>query len=340
MAFTSLGRPPSQDVQGDSVGAAIQSGVLGRVLLGLTLLALPAFAETLKPVYTDTRCPEPPAAKAQGFRHKRSKLIAKVGSSNNRGIDLIASEDDKRQVIAGKLAYGKADKDVEDEDAEVFACVDAAWKSLGVARTDDDGRFKIILEDARLPVGMRDLYVAARGDGSGAYFVGYVAPHGTAIVVTDVDGTLSWSENAILKTVISRDHDINHRPDAPQALTKLGYPIVYTTARGDVFIDVTRKWLERHGFPRGLLRLSHGAFAKPGSSAIAYKKAVLKSLPVKIAAGIGNRESDIIAYTAVGVAADQIFIHLPEYATEVRKDLDAAKAIGFAKYSELAKLVR
>ena len=45
-----------------------------------------------------------------------------------------------------------------------------------------------------------------------------------------------------------------------------------------------------------------------------YKKSTLKALTVPIAIGIGNRKSDITAYTAVGLAAKRIFIHLPEYA--------------------------
>ena len=106
-----------------------------------------------------------------------------------------------------------------------------------------------------------------------------------------------------------------------------------------MLIPLTRRWLERNGFPRGMLRLSKGLFAKPGSSAIAYKKSTLKSLTVPIAAGIGNRKSDITAYTSIGLAANQIFIHLPEYEKEVRKDLDAGKATGFVDYLLLPKLV-
>jgi phosphatidate phosphatase PAH1 len=293
-----------------------------------------------KPTVTDARCTAPPAVKAAGFRHKRSKLIAKAGSSNHRGIDVIASEDDTTQRITGKLAHGKVDKDLDDEDVELFACQDnSTWKSLGVARTDDDGRFALVLGDNRLSTGMRDLYVASLGDGSGAYFIAYVAKRGTGIVVTDVDGTISWSENSIIKQVASRDHDIKHRPGAPEALAKLPYPIVYVTARGDVWIDITRKWLERHGFPRGLLRLSTGAFARPGSKAIEYKTSILRALPVAIAAGIGNRKSDITAYTAIGLAPNQIFIHLPEYAKEVKADLAATKATGFTDYATLPGLV-
>lgn len=315
-----------------------------RAVSFLLLVALTADVDAspapAQPTVTDARCATPPAVTAKGWRHKRSKLIAKTASSNHRGIDVIASEDDKTHTVAGKLAYGKLDKDVEDEDVEVFACQDnGTWKSLGVARTNDDGRFALTLAEHKLPLGMRDLYVAALGDGSGAYFVGYVAQRGTGIVVTDVDGTISWSENSIIKTVISRDHDIKHRPNAPEALGKVKYPIVYVTARGDVWIDVTRKWLERHGFPRGLLRLSHGAFAKPGKSAITYKTATLRALPVAIAAGIGNRKSDITAYSAIGLAGTQIFIHLPEYIKEVKKDLADGKAVGFDDYAKLPDLL-
>lgn len=308
------------------------------MLRALAIVCVLAGTASADPAYTDTRCPTPPRVKAKGFRHKRVKLYAKTMSPLHRGLDLVASEDDKTQLIEGKLAYGKFDKDAEDEDAEVFACIDGAWKSMGVARTDDDGRFTIGTHE-RLPVGMRDMYVAALGDGAGAYFIAYVAPRGTSIAVTDIDGTISWSENAIIKTVIDRAHDIAHRPDAPEALAALPYPVVYTTARGDVLAGVTRAWLERHGFPRGPLRLAKGLFAKPGSSAIAYKTATLKSLTVPIAIGIGNRKSDITAYTSAGLAAKKIFIHLPEYAKELKADLDAGRAIGFADYAKLKDLV-
>lgn len=311
--------------------------------LSIFVLALAGTATAgtpTKPTVTDARCATPPTVKAAGFRHKRSTLIAKSGSPNHRGIDLIASEGDATQRIEGKLAHGKLDKDIDDEEAEIFACQDnGTWKSLGVVRSDDDGRFALVLGDNKLPVGMRDLYVASLGDATGAYFVGYVAAKGTGIVVTDVDGTISWSENSIIKQVVSRDHDIKHRPNAPEALSKLKYPIVYVTARGDVWIAITRRWLENHGFPRGLLRLSKGAFAKPGSSAIKYKTSVLSALPVSIAAGIGNRKSDITAYTTIGLAGTQIFIHLPEYQKEVKQDIADGKAVGFSDYAKLPDLI-
>jgi hypothetical protein len=310
-----------------------------RSLLLVVCAAGVASADAPAPAPADTRCATPPAVTVKGWRHKRSAAIARTaGSPNHRGIDLIASEQDKVHAFRGKLAYGKLDKDVDDEDVEVFACLDTGWKSLGTARTDDDGRFELVIP-RQLPIGMRDLYVAALGDGSGTYFVGYVAPQGTGVIVTDVDGTISWSENSIIKTVVSRSRDIEHRPNAPEALRQVKQPIVYVTARGDVFIDVTRKWLERHGFPRGLLRLSHGAFARPGARAVEYKTATFAGLAVPILAGIGNRKSDITAYAKAGLPGSRIFIHLPEFAKEVRADLAAGNAVGFTDYLELPKLL-
>ena len=47
------------------------------------------------------------------------------------------------------------------------------------------------------------------------------------------------------------------------------------------------------------------------------------------------RASDVAAYTNVGLAADRIFIELPEYAGEVQPLLDAHEALGFTTYDEL-----
>ena len=40
-------------------------------------------------------------------------------------------------------------------------------------------------------MGLRDLYLSVVGDRTGARFVGLVAPSGTALAVSDVDGTLT-----------------------------------------------------------------------------------------------------------------------------------------------------
>ncbi|MDQ3365350.1 MAG: hypothetical protein M3680_07980 [Myxococcota bacterium] len=284
-------------------------------------------------------CQGTPDAITATFHSRRNRVLAAVGSPRHRGVDLIASESDENQTLGGKLAYTAFDKDLEGEDVEVFACRAGAWRSLGVTRSNDDGRFMLELQGAqRLPVGMTDLYAHVRGDGSGVRFVGFVAAAGEGVLVTDIDGTITSSENAIFKTVLLR-RDIRHQPGAPQAYAQSGRTVVYVTARGDQFTEVTRRWLRDHGFPPGPLRLARAPITIPGGNTVAFKTQVLQDLAVPVVGGVGNRASDVVAYRNAGLAPDQIFINLPEFTSELRAELDAGNATSFDHYDELAALL-
>jgi hypothetical protein len=286
-------------------------------------------------------CATAPAGPTGKYRHRRNRLYRSLGEPRFRGIDLIAMEDDPGQVLGGKLAYTAADKDVGDEDVLVYACFPGGWRTLGQARTDREGRFELALAGAlRLPVGMRDLYAHVPGHGGGVRFLAYVAPRGTTALVSDIDGTLTESEDAILNTVVFGD-DIAPQPYAPRALAEAaaGRPVIYLTARGDQYTEVTRRWLAIHGFPRGPLRLARSVIVKPGPRTIAFKTDVLRSLRIPIAAGIGNRASDIAAYTNVGLPPGRILINLPEFASEVSADLSAGKATAFDDYREIPAIL-
>ncbi len=270
-------------------------------------------------------CPQPPAGSRAAFRHVRSRMIA-LGSPHHRGVDLIAVEGDENQTLGGKLAYTRADTDLEDEDVEIFACVGKAWQPLGTTRTNDDGRFTLVLGGAaRLPTGMTDLYAYVPGDGSGTRFLGFVAARGQGVIVTDIDGTLTSSENGIVKTYVAGT-DLGHQPGAPEVLAASGKPVIYVTARGDQLTDVTRHWLASHGFPRGPVRLGSSFLTLPGGGAQRLKTRVIGALRVPIAAAIGNRPSDAAAYRSVGVAPERIFI----------KDVATTRATVFTHYRELA----
>ncbi len=286
-------------------------------------------------------CVAPPGGPAHEYRHRRNRLYKGLGDPRFRGVDLIAMEDDPVQILGGKLAYTAADKDVWDEDVHVHACFPGGWRAVGRARTDREGRFELALAGAhRLPVGMRDLYAHVPGDGGGVRFLAYVAPRGTAVIVSDVDGTLTETEEAILNTVLFGD-DVGHQPHAPAALAAAakGRPIIYVTARGDQYTEVTRRWLAIHGFPRGPLRLARSVVVPPGARQIAFKVNVFRTLRIPIAAGIGNRASDITAYTSAGLPPGRILINLPEFAGEVAAELAAGKATGFDDYSEVPALL-
>ena len=287
----------------------------------------------------DVRCAGAPrAGKARGFRTLRHKIVAKFAQPSHRGFDLIAATGDP-QVLSGQLAYGMNDKALDGEDVELFACVTGAWERVGATRTDRDGHFSLPLHGAaQLPVGLRDLYASVVADRSGVRFLAYVAPQNAKLIVSDVDGTLTSSEASFVKAVIV-GKKVKPHPGAAAALRDArarGYQVVYVTARGDRFTDATRYWLGTNGFPRGPVRLAPSYIVKPGAATVAYKRRVLQSLAsFDIVAGVGNRKSDVAAYSALGIAPDRIFIKLPEYKGEVGTALRNGAAVGFGAYRPL-----
>jgi hypothetical protein len=291
----------------------------------------------------DVRCAgAPDAGPAGDFRHFTSSLISDLGDAKHRGFDLVTSASSPTQRLEGWISYTILDKALEDEDVDVFACRAGQWRPVGTARTDDEGHFALDLSGAdRLPVGMRDLFVSVRGDRTGVGFLGYVAPDGARLIVSDVDGTLTSSENAFLET-IALGIEPGARAGASgayAAATTRGFQLVYVTARGNQYTTDTRTWLDHKGFPRGPVRLAPSFLTLPGGDTIDYKTqtiAALSATGLEVVAGVGNRASDVTAYTNTGVAADRIFIEMPEYASEVAPLLDAGAAIGFATYDELS----
>jgi phosphatidate phosphatase PAH1 len=297
----------------------------------------------------DIRCAGiPDAGPTTEWRHTASSLIENYGDPHHRGLDLIATPSDATQSITGRITYGGTDKDLEDEDVSLFACFDSTWRAIGTARTDDEGRFSLSLSgDARLPVGMRDLYVSVDGDRTGAEFLAYVAPVGTPVIASDMDGTLTASENEYPKTLVTGG-DVAVQPDAPAALMSAavrGVTVVYITARGDRFTQDTRDWLVAKGFPRGPLVMPASIITLPGDDTIEFKTSALARLSgFTLLAGFGNRATDVAAYSAAGLPADRIFIKLPEFSEELSADLEANKALGFLEYeamrtAELATLL-
>lgn len=306
------------------------------------LVACAVFAGCGTPSRTDVvtgECPAVPVGRAASFAHRRSEVLAKL-TPRHRGVDLIALETDPVQRLQGKLAYGPSDKDLQDEAVDVYACVNRDWSLLGTTRTNADGRFTLTLEaEARLPAGLRDLYIHVPGDRSGARYLAYVAKIGESVVVTDIDGTITASENAVWTTVL-RGHDIAHQPSAPEALTRANRTVIYVTARGDQLTELTRDWLAAHQFPKGPLRLAPALATLPGSRTIELKTRTLRELGVPIHAGIGNRQTDIEAYTNAGLTADRIFINLPEFVDEVADALARKTATPFDDYQELFTKLR
>jgi phosphatidate phosphatase PAH1 len=289
----------------------------------------------------DVRCAgTPDAGPALSFNHVSSELISALGDPRHRGFDLVAPASATTQSIEGWISYTIADKALEDEIVDVFACRDDAWKFIGSALTDDEGHFALTLDgNDRLPIAMRDLYVSVGGDRTGVGFLGYVAPDDQPLIVSDVDGTLTSSENAFAESLaLGGEPDV--QPGASAAYSDAiarGYQVVYVTSRGGQYTTDTRSWLDDKALPRGPLRLSPSFLTLPGGDTIDYKTqtitALTDSLPVIM--GIGNRATDVTAYSNVGIAATATFVKLPEYQSELQSDLDGHLAVGVASYDDL-----
>jgi len=286
----------------------------------------------------DVRCAGTPSTGgAAGFRSVRQSITLRLARPDHRGTDLIATTDGE-QILRGKLGYGAMDKPLANEPVELFACMTSAWQPIGTAHTRADGRFAYALHGSdRLPLGMRDLYASVVADRSGVRFLAYIAPPGSRVLVTDVDGTLTSTEKSFVGGALAGRRVGAHR-DAAAALRAAaadGYQVVYLTARGDRFTDDTRYWLGTHGFPRGPVRLAPSLVVAPGSATVAYKSDVLAELRGFSLAGVGNRASDVAAYTAAGIPADRIFIKTSEYRGELATALRSGAAVGFGQYSRL-----
>jgi len=284
-----------------------------------------------------TRCTTAPdAGAAEDWRHLTSNLIAIYGEHHHRGTDLIATTEDAIQTLGGRLTYGGTDKDLEDEDVDVFACMAGAWQKLARVTTDGEGRFSLSLSgNQRLPEGMRDLYLSVAGDRTGVPFVALVAQTGIPVVVSDVDGTLTASENAYPTSLVVGG-DVAAQPDAAARLNlavQHGATIVYITTRGDRFTQDTRTWLAANGFPYGAIRMPSAIITIPGGDTVDAKTSMLRDLAgFELEAGVGNRHTDVEAYTNAGIDPDHIFIKLPEFMDELATDLDTKRATGIEQY--------
>jgi hypothetical protein len=333
-----------------------------RMQLGLLMFALGCSAATVNPVgvdptergrdeaadgWGDGSIPEvtcegqPETGPAGSWNHSRSHISSNAGSPRHRGVDLITTASAAAQSIEGEISYGWADKALEGEDIDVFACRSGHWQQIGTATTDDEGHFALALEgDDRLPIGVRQMYLSVVGDRTGTDFVAFVAPDDTQIVFSDVDGTLTSSENAYPMSLWDGS-EVAANEGAPEVLTALRsrhyYP-VYMTARGRFFTEDTRNWLRDSGFPMGPLRLAPRIVTIPGDATIEYKSATIDAVASEgliPAIGIGNRASDEAAYSSASISSDRIFLKSTEYADENAPLVDAGQAVGFQSYLDL-----
>lgn len=258
----------------------------------------------------------PTTGAARGFAHTMSQVTTTLGSANHRGRDQIVVAGDAQWII-GKFAYGVNDKDIHDEEVDVFVergC-SGSWEKLGTVKTTNDGEHASVLgvdddggriffeipKAKELPLGRHRVRLFVAGDASTTDLIIEVVAKGAKIVVTDVDGTLTSSENAEYGALLTGSQPDVH-VDAPkvlQALAGKGYVPVYVTARPEWLTGRTRELVTHHALPHGIVHPTPGLTGAVGASASSYKSATLERLVMqglRIAWAFGNTDTDAAAY--------------------------------------------
>ena len=268
--------------------------------------------------------PATPDVAKRAWRHGfASPLITHTGSPHHRGRDLFVNPGAPQTVI-GKIAYGLTDKDLEDEEVDVFVQRDCAsgWEKLGTAITttdaaphatvegvpSDGGRVYFeIPKGKELGPGRHRIRLVVAGDGSSTDLFIDVVPRGAPIFISDVDGTLTSSENVEFVKLLEGELPDTH-PGAPEALRALaakGYRPIYVTARPEWLVQRTRDFLALHGFPPGVVHTSTSITgAGFGASAARYKEGEIAMLAEKglvPSFGFGNMPSDSDAYGGANI---------------------------------------
>jgi hypothetical protein len=259
----------------------------------------------------------PPQVSPRPWLHAfEAGMVRRYGPPNHRGRDAFVVDGEAQWILA-KFTYGLLDKDLKDEEIDVYvmpACA-GAWEKLGVARTtrdkthaavngveDTGGRvFFEVPRERALAVGRHRVRLVVAGDLSAVELFLEVVPRGTRIFVTDVDGTLTTGENVELEALFQGTlPDVN--PGAPEVLgaaAAKGYRPLYLSARSERLVTRTREFIAARGLPPGVVVTSLTQSGLSGLEAASMKTTELMRLRasgLQIDLAFGNRPSDGEAY--------------------------------------------
>jgi hypothetical protein len=190
------------------------------------------------------------------------------------------------------------------------------WVELDRTITDERGDYRFDLET---PFGVgthRTWAVFEAGRRCYPHNV-LVWPADTQVIVTDIDGTLTLADEELFTEMNNPAYDqvMNNQSDRLiQTWADKGYLIIYLTARPGGFRPMTHAWLNRKGFPTGLM-ISADALVF-GETARIYKRGFIQRARTtygwNIVAAYGNADSDIQAYEDAGLPKNRTFIIGPE----------------------------
>lgn len=183
-------------------------------------------------------------------------------------------------------------------------------EEAGRARTDDDGRAKLVLSRAAEGESLVKVARASEklsSDASAELFIA-VRTAETPMVIVDIDGTIAdvSALKVIWKNARKNYTDIRPLPNAVEVMGKLAsrFKILYLTHREEMFLPLTKTWLRELGFPRAPVFFSR--FPEETWSGEKYKTERIRQLKARwpgIFLGIGDRVEDGKAYAANALEA-------------------------------------
>lgn len=275
---------------------------------------------TVSVACTGTKCKGSCAATKPSLRRRAwvhttlSPLTTSNGGPAHRAYDAVVA-DGVRTTLRAKFSYGAIDKDLEDEDVDLWVRTCPGWQKLATVRTDDDGVAEFTLP-AALAAGDYKLLWHVPGDGTTADGTVAFWERGRPIAVTDIDGTLTINDAQVFKQVFT-GADPQQYAAADAALwvvRRKGYRLQYLTGRPESLGRMTKTWLAAHRFPPGPARLTDETLeVLPIESGVGdFKTRVLASLSrdvgVSFIAAFGNATTDLSAYQASAIANERLFI--------------------------------
>jgi hypothetical protein len=251
---------------------------------------------------------------AAGWRHTSSRFVAALGGRVHSSQDVVVRPGSTARIDA-KLAYGGAlSKDLEDEWVWVFVHDCTAWRYVGYALTNDDGRATFNLAPG-LTTGVYDVRLEVVGDASTVTTRLWVLPSGTHLAVFDIDGTLTTDDGEIWEEIL-----LGHVPEAYPAAYDVTWAErsrdllpVYLTGRPEILTGHSRAWLNARGYPTGIIRHARTAGeVLPTTSGVGTYKAnfllSLRSLGLLLDDSFGNASTDIYAYSRAAVPVTRTWI--------------------------------
>jgi hypothetical protein len=195
----------------------------------------------------------------------------------------------------------------------------SSWEMLGRTTTDAEGGYSFDL-GTTFDAGSHKVWAVFEAGRRCYTHSLMVWPEGTQFVLSDIDGTITTSDDELFAELGDPTYDQQTKGSAIELIQTWddkGYGLVYLTARPGDFRPMTEAWKARRGLPHGLTQFAFSLVFD--ETARAYKaefiSTLLDDLGWDVVAAYGNATSDIEAYADAGIPLDVTFI-IGEHAGE------------------------